>query len=78
MEELEDREGGFFNGRASIWKACFEALEESPVFGVGRENIYERAAPYLDGGEWSESLKIGGPHIYMSAFWFLQERWAFV
>ena len=66
MEELEDREGGFFNGRASIWKACFEALEESPVFGVGRENIYERAAPYLDGGEWSESLKIGGPHnIYV-------------
>lgn len=66
MEEVENREGGFFTGRVDIWKACLGAFKESPAFGVTRENLYDRASTYLPGNSWKESLEIGGSHnIYV-------------
>lgn len=67
MEEVEEREGGLFNGRMDLWKAGFKTFKQSPVFGIGRENIYDFGKSELEGGKWSESLKIGGLHnIYIT------------
>lgn len=67
IEEVEERDGGIFNGRMDLWKAGFATFKKSPVFGIGRENIYEFAKGELEGEKWSESLKVGGLHnIYMT------------
>lgn len=66
IEELEDRAGGIFTGRLDIWKACFSAFKESPIFGVTRENIPEHAIPHLADKLWESNIRIGGPHnIYL-------------
>lgn len=66
LEEVENREGGFFNGRVDIWKACLRAFEKDPVFGTARENVYDKANVYLSGDTWREHFKVGGPHnIYV-------------
>lgn len=66
IEEVEDRDVGILNGRSDIWKGCLQAFRESPVFGVGRENIFDRAVKYIEIDRWKTALKVGGPHnIYI-------------
>ncbi len=66
MEEIEERDGGFFNGRTDIWEACIKSLRGNVLFGVSRENVVEEAGVYLRGSHWLDNLKIGGPHsIYV-------------
>ena len=67
LEESENRDGGFFNGRIDLWEAGFGAFKESPVFGIGRENLYDRAEPYLVDKQWDKNLAVGGLHnIYLT------------
>ncbi len=66
LEELENREGGFFNGRVVMWKACLDAFKESPLFGVGNENLITRSLPHLEDALWKEHFRTGGSHnIYI-------------
>ena len=66
LEELENREGGFFNGRVVMWKACLEAFKESPLFGVGNENLITRSLAHLKDTDWAEHFRTGGSHnIYI-------------
>ncbi len=66
LEELEGREGGFFNGRATMWFACFETFKEAPLFGVGYENLIERTLPHFEDDTWKEHFRTGGAHnIYV-------------
>jgi O-antigen ligase len=65
LEETENREGGFFNGRVGMWVACLKTFKESPVFGVGYENLIERAVVYVE-DSWKEHFRTGGSHnIYV-------------
>lgn len=67
MEQAENREGGILTGRDDLWKAGIKALGQSPVLGLGRENIANEAEKYLEGENWKESLHIGGLHnIYIT------------
>ncbi|MGN0478297.1 MAG: O-antigen ligase family protein [Hominenteromicrobium sp.] len=66
VEELENREGGIFTGRLDIWKACFAAFRERPLFGTTRENIPDYAIGHLENDLWASNIKVGGPHnIYL-------------
>lgn len=66
LEELESREGGFFNGRVVMWQACLGAFKESPLFGVGNENLISRSLPHLEDALWKEHFRTGGSHnIYI-------------
>lgn len=66
LEEVENREGGFFTGRTELWKASLQAFKESPIFGIARENLYERAEKYLEDDLWAKNLRVGGTHnIYI-------------
>lgn len=67
LEEVENREGGVFTGRTDLWKAGIAAFKEAPVFGIGRENVYDYAKGYLESGLWDNNLKVGGLHnIYLT------------
>lgn len=67
LEEVEDREGGVLTGRTDLWKAGIAAFKDSPVFGIGRENIYDYARKYLESDHWDNNLKVGGLHnIYLT------------
>ncbi len=66
LEELENREGGFFNGRVVMWKACLGTFKEDPLFGVGNENLIERSLLHLKDQQWHEHFRTGGSHnIYV-------------
>lgn len=66
IETIEENKGGFFSGRTDIWKACFEEFTESPIFGIGKENIIDRAIENFDDDLWKEHFKQGGTHnIYL-------------
>lgn len=66
LEEVENREGGFFTGRTDLWKASLKAFEESPIFGITRENLFNKAEKYLENDLWAKNLKVGGTHnIYI-------------
>lgn len=62
IETLEHREGGILTGRPILWEAGWHAFLESPVFGVGRENLYERSMGYLSDPSWAPDLAAGGVH----------------
>lgn len=67
LEEVEDRPGGILTGRMDLWKAGIAAFKKAPLFGIGRENIYDYVKEELPGELWSESLKMGGLHnIYLT------------
>jgi O-antigen ligase len=67
VEEIEDRNEGFFNGRSDLWQAGLKAFTKSPIFGVGRENIYEKAVGNLKESRWAVNLSVGGLHnIYVT------------
>ena len=67
MEQAENREGGILTGRDDLWKAGIKALGQSPILGLGRENIANETEKYLEGENWKESLHIGGLHnIYIT------------
>lgn len=66
LEEVENREGGFFNGRAEMWKACLKTFKESPLFGVGNENLISKSLKYFEDDTWKEHFRTGGSHnIYV-------------
>ena len=66
LEEVENREGGFFTGRTDLWQASLQAFKESPIFGITRENIYEKAEVFLEDDLWAKNLRVGGTHnIYI-------------
>ena len=66
LEEVEGREGGFFTGRTELWSASLQALKENPIWGVTRENLYEKSEPYLENEIWAKNLRVGGTHnIYV-------------
>lgn len=67
LEVEENREGGFLTGRQHLWQAGLKAFLESPIFGVTRENLAERAKGYLISEAWEGTLGTGGLHnIYIT------------
>ena len=55
-----------FANRIDIWQACFQEFLESPVFGVGRENVVEKSVDNLKDKGWTYCLKFGNTHnIYL-------------
>ena len=66
IEEVQNLDVGFFNGRTEIWGACLEEFAESPIFGIGKENIIDRSLENFDDDEWKSHFKQGGTHnIYV-------------
>lgn len=61
-EKEEERKGGLLTGRGDLWQAGFHGFLESPLFGVGRENVYDRCQGYLQDKVWQGSLYDGGLH----------------
>ncbi|WP_434309611.1 O-antigen ligase family protein [Hominifimenecus sp. rT4P-3] len=61
-EMVAEHRGGVLTGRPILWKAGGRAFLEAPVFGVGRENLYEKTVSYLSDPSWSPDLKAGGVH----------------
>jgi len=67
LEEEEERPGGIFTGRTVLWKAGIDTFKEAPVFGVSRENIFERVDRNLHDKYWEKDLERGGLHnIYLT------------
>ena len=67
IEKTEDRNEGFFNGRSDLWQAGLKAFVKAPIFGIGRENIYEKAAENLHESRWAVNMRVGGLHnIYVT------------
>ena len=68
-EQMAEHRGGVLTGRPILWEAGAKAFFDSPVFGVGRENLYEKTVPYLSDPSWSPDLKAGGVHNgYLTIF----------
>lgn len=70
ISERDDEFGSEYvdatNGRVLIWQAGIEAWKKEPIFGVTRENLYDKASPYLV-EKRLENLKGGGLHnIYLT------------
>ena len=66
VEEVENLDVGFFNGRTEIWGACLKEFAKSPVFGIGKENVIERSIDNLDDDKWKNHFRQGGTHnIYV-------------
>lgn len=66
LEETENREGGFFNGREEIWVACLKTFKEAPLFGVGNENLISDTLDHFEDDTWKEHFRTGGSHnIYV-------------
>ena len=61
-EKTEEREGGMLTGRTDLWNAGLQEFKKTPVFGIGRENIYDRCKPYITSKIWLASLDVGGLH----------------
>lgn len=67
LEEVENREGGFFTGRTDLWQASIKAFKKNPLFGITRENLYDSAQKYLENDLWAKNLRVGGAHnIYIT------------
>ena len=67
IEKTEDRNEGFFNGRSDLWQAGLKAFVKAPIFGIGRENIYEKATENLHESRWAVNMRVGGLHnIYVT------------
>ena len=63
---LETEEQGAFANRLDIWEASFEEFLEAPIFGVGRENLVERAADKFENKQWLYFFKYGSTHnVYL-------------
>lgn len=61
-EKEEDRKGGVLTGRGDLWQAGIHGFLDAPVFGVGRENLYDKCQGYLHDKVWQGSLYDGGLH----------------
>lgn len=62
---LSEDKGAFAN-RMDIWKVCFEEFMEAPIFGVGRENLVERASDKFENENWLYYFKYGSTHnVYL-------------
>jgi hypothetical protein len=61
-EEEEERPGGILTGRDELWQAGFRGFLDHPIWGTGREGIYDVCAPYLHDETWQGSLSNGGLH----------------
>lgn len=63
---METEEKGAFANRMAIWEACFKEFLDSPVFGVGRENLVEKAADKFENDQWLYYFKYGSTHnVYL-------------
>ena len=55
-----------FANRLDIWQACFKEFLEDPIFGIGRDNVVDRAVGNLEDKKWSYHFKYGNTHnIYL-------------
>ena len=62
---LSEDKGAFAN-RMDIWEVCFEEFFEAPIFGVGRENLVERASDKFVNEQWAYYFKYGSTHnVYL-------------
>lgn len=61
LDEEKIREQDGTNGRGELWEAGFKIFKESPVLGVGSENIVNRGEKYLSESRF-ENLEKGGLH----------------
>lgn len=61
-----EKDGDVTSGRVLIWKASLEVFKEYPVFGVTREGLHDRIAPYLSESRL-RNVNNGGLHnIYLT------------
>lgn len=58
----KDSKGGFLNGRQYIWKAGLQVFSKSKLFGVTRENIYEKGVDYISELTFQRAFERGGLH----------------
>lgn len=66
IEGDELHEQSMFANRIDIWNACFAEFLEAPIFGVGRDNIFDRAIENLDDDKWNYHFKYGNTHnVYL-------------
>ena len=61
LDEEKIREQDGTNGRSELWSAGLKVFKESPVLGVGSENIIDRGEKYLSESRF-ENLEKGGLH----------------
>lgn len=61
-EKEEERPGGTLTGRTELWDSGFECFIKHPVWGVGREGLYDACEPFLEDKTWQGSLYYGGLH----------------
>ena len=61
LDEEKIREQDGTNGRSELWSAGLKVFRESPVLGVGSENIIDRGEKYLSESRF-ENLEKGGLH----------------
>lgn len=77
LERLDDekiKSENFLTGRQYLWNAGLNAFKQSPVFGITRQNIPEKAAHFIENNkavgnttELVKSLEEGGLHnIYVT------------
>ena len=66
FEDPNAPESTAFANRLDIWQASFKEFCEAPIFGVGRENVVNRATENLKDKKWSYHFKFGNTHnIYL-------------
>lgn len=62
-----DTKGGVLNGRQYLWKAGFQVFKTAPVFGVAKENIYEKGKELVEIKSFRKAFKRSGLHnIYIT------------
>ena len=61
-EKEEERPGGILTGRTDLWQSGVQSFMRHPVWGVGREGIYDACEPFLEDKTWQGSLYYGGLH----------------
>ncbi len=61
-ETAVDRGGGVLTGRPILWRAGWDTFRESPLLGVGHEELIQRAQAHLSDPGWTPDLQAGGLH----------------
>ena len=61
-EKEEERPGGILTGRTDLWESGMRSFFRHPLWGVGREGVYDACEPFLENKTWQGSLYYGGLH----------------
>lgn len=61
-EKEEKRPGGTLTGRTDLWNSGLKCFIRHPLWGVGREGLYDACEPFLADKTWQGSLYYGGLH----------------